>query len=759
MKFNKILFGTLVSGIAMAGLTQSCVSDEPFDSATEGMLRMQLVVNSNLTRAEIGEEDLLSSCVVYVSNPNGLLHKYEGMAEVPEQLPLKFGSYVLEAWAGDSVPASFTQKFYRGYMPFKIEDTGVKNVKLECRIANVVVTVDKASITQDMLTDWKVKVFNSTGDLIFDENTEDDAKGYFMMSSADLAKNGESVLRDAEGWELYTGLFYTLEGTAADGSHFSTTGPIAGNNGYVGNIVEHAHEYNLKFEYNPNYEDQGGSMIVVKVDDTMPEVNYEIGLYSRPSVKGVGFDITDQIRGEYGAFDTNIVRVGAFNGVKSLQLYSTDPVNLPVNGADLMKVTGSQADDIRSRGIEWNYTPKGATEVSVCYVRLTDDFLNKLEERENEYVINFKVEDGNGRSNEVPVRIAVGKAAVKEKDPISIDDIAALNAADLLAIRSNRATITGSINSDEVENPKLLYRKLNESVWNEVDVKITRAAGDRWTAELTGLQPDTHYELAVKSGGLVYQAGQEFSTEKQFAIPYADMETWNMYNNKIAFPGTTYDEFWDSGNHGSNSIAVVGRNITTQSSDYFNSGKSSAFLKSQFVGLGSSVGQLAAGNLFAGKFMKTQGTTGAELTFGRPYDGSHPDALEVYVRYSPAEVNYSKTDALKKGETDQCQIFVAFANKGAHIDTSKSIYFNPQGSTQSGYDYEIYGYGQVTYNKEIGSSAGMEKVTIPIDWYDSAKKNESKYIIIVCSASKYGDFFTGAEGSALYVDDFKLIYK
>lgn len=758
MKFNKILFGTLVSGVAMGALMQSCVSDEPFDSASEGSLRMQLVVNSNLTRAEMSEEDLLSSCVVYLSGTNGLLHKYEGVAQMPDEVPLKFGSYVAEAWAGDSVPASFTQKFYRGYVPFQIENSGVKNVKLECRIANVVVTVDKASITPDMLTDWSVKVYNSTGELLFNENTDQDAKGYFMMSSADLARNGETVMRDKEGWELYTGLYYTLEGTAADGSHFTTTGPIAGKNGYEGNIVEHAHEYNLSFAYNPNYEDQGGSIIIVKIDDTMPEVNYEIGLYSRPSIKGVGFDISEQVRGEHGDFDTSIIRVGAFNGVKSLQLHSSDQTVLPSDGIDLMKITGTQAENVRNLGIDWSYTAKGATDVSVCYLKLTDKFLNPLEEREAEYVVNIKVEDGNGRSNEVPVRIAVGKAAVKDKDPISIDDIAALNASDLLAIRSTRATISGTINSDEVVSPKLLYRKYGESGWNEVDVTTTRASGDRWTAQLTNLLPNTHYELAVKSGELIYQNGQEFSTEKQFEIPYANMETWSLYNNKIAFPGTTYDEFWDSGNHGSNSIAGVGKNITTQTSEYYNSGSSSASLKSQFIGLTASLGQLAAGNLFAGKFIKTQGTTGAELTFGRPYDGSHPDAMEVYVRYIPQAVTHSKTDDLQKGETDQCQIFVAFANKGAHIDTSKKIYFNPKGSTTAGYDYEIYGYGQVTYNKEIGSASGMEKVTIPIEWYDSAKKNGANYIIIVCSASKYGDYFTGAEGSVLYVDDFKLVY-
>lgn len=32
------------------------------------------------------------------------------------------------------------------------------------------------------------------------------------------------------------------------------------------------------------------------------------------------------------------------------------------------------------------------------------------------------------------------------------------------------------------------------------------------------------------------------------------------------------------------------------------------------------------------------------------------------------------------------------------------------------------------------------------------------YIVIVCSASKYGDYFVGGRGSTLYVDEFSLDY-
>ena len=33
-----------------------------------------------------------------------------------------------------------------------------------------------------------------------------------------------------------------------------------------------------------------------------------------------------------------------------------------------------------------------------------------------------------------------------------------------------------------------------------------------------------------------------------------------------------------------------------------------------------------------------------------------------------------------------------------------------------------------------------------------------KYLLIVCSASKYGDYFTGGAGSTMWVDDFSFEY-
>ena len=55
--------------------------------------------------------ELAAKTTIWISNSKGVVRKYNGIDEVPVGgFPLLTGSYVAEAWAGDSVPASFTDR-------------------------------------------------------------------------------------------------------------------------------------------------------------------------------------------------------------------------------------------------------------------------------------------------------------------------------------------------------------------------------------------------------------------------------------------------------------------------------------------------------------------------------------------------------------------------------------------------------------------------------------------------------------------------
>jgi hypothetical protein len=50
---------------------------------------------------------------------------------------------------------------------------------------------------------------------------------------------------------------------------------------------------------------------------------------------------------------------------------------------------------------------------------------------------------------------------------------------------------------------------------------------------------------------------------------------------------------------------------------------------------------------------------------------------------------------------------------------------------------------------------GYKEFKIDIKYRDN---RTPKYIVVMACSSKYGDYFTGAKGSVLYVDEFELVY-
>lgn len=753
MKNNRILLALGACGLSMAALTQSCVSDMPFaDGEGTGTLRMQLVVNSDLTRAELSEEDLLESCKVYVSGSQGLLYKYEGAANLPEELPLKSGNYVAEAWTGDSVPASFTSRFYRGYQAFTIENQSKKAIVINCKIANVVVSIDPTTVNPELMSDWKMTVSNSSGSLVFDQNNIDTDKGYFMMPNRDIAVDSETgeQRRDDKGWPYYTNLTYTIEGTASNGKPFTKTGAIGTKTLGDDLVVERAHEYVLKLEYNPEYEKTGGSFITVKVDASEVLVQEEIGLFSRPSIKGVDFDIARQVVGNAGGFRDVMVKIGGFKGLKNIVVSSDNPsaLNLPYGRFDIMDLAPGVEDEIKPCGIDWDYTQKDDDKPSVCYLTFSADFLNRLVESNDEYKINLYVVDGHGRVNEADLCIAVGAGAIRKEIPLTLNDVT--KSGNLLDLRATSALITGTLDSDDASAAEIYYRLAGtQDAWSKKAIAVTRS-GAAFSAQLTGLQPGARYEykavLGEAESDLFY-----FTTEEKYKIPNGDLEQWTTEGKgwALAAPNTN-DVFWNSGNNGSSTLKVT--NICEPTQEKRHGGQYAAKLSTLTV-----ASQLAAGNLFAGQFGSASVMPlGAKLTFGRPYNGSHPESMNVWVHYTPAVMTKKDTSKVPT-EKDHGQIYVAFTDNTVSISTGDKQYFDPNGDPQR--NFQVLGYGEVTWEGvDYGDGADLKLVNIPVKWNDKARTVKPTHIVIVCSASKYGDYFVGGAGSVMYVDDFELVY-
>ena len=172
----------------MAGALVSC-SDEVLMSDGEGSVNFDVKVNAEAkpaTRAA-DETTLAENCIVYVYNSQGLIRKYRGTNSLPDALVLKSGNYRVTAAAGDSVPASFTDRYFKGEQAFTVSAGSKESVSVTCKLANSAVVVDFGNISE-ALSDYKVVVGNAAGELEYTSDKEG-VNGYFMMDEGETSLN------------------------------------------------------------------------------------------------------------------------------------------------------------------------------------------------------------------------------------------------------------------------------------------------------------------------------------------------------------------------------------------------------------------------------------------------------------------------------------------------------------------------------------------------------------------------------------------
>lgn len=698
------------AGITLLALG-SCAAESSFDEG-EGTLRIRMVVNSEVKRNAVADEQSLADkCIIYISDSKGLLHKYQGLQNLPEKLALRSGHYVGEAWTGDSVSASFDKKFYKAYQPFDITKGNMTNVVLNCKIANVVASVRPGESLKDKMFDYTVTISNSRGSLDFNEENVAAARGFYMMP------NNDNTLK------------WSIRGKNADGEDFTKSGEV--------NNVKPAHEYILNLTYNPQMPgDTGGGFITVTINEEELLVEDNITINAAPVVEGVGFDAAEPVSGSHGTFSDKVLNIYACQGFSNLSfnIEKYADFGLPTGTFDLMRISDASAQNIRNAGFNWTLYNKTELDQQTMRVTLGAEMLNRLSN--GDYDIVITATDLGGRTSVNTVRFNVSDAAVRPME------------ADPSEIRAHSATLHAELIKEEYTNPAIQYRRQGSTEWLTAAPRTSRY-GQTVNAYITGLEAGTTYEYRAVADGYVNDQILTFTTESIFIIPNAGLELWTKNGKGAYIPGASATpDFWDSGNHGS---ITMGKNITSPATDIFHGGATSAKLASQFVGIGT-IGKFAAGNLFAGTYDETVGTDG-RLTFGRPFNGTHPIKLRGWANYRPATVQYDG-GGLSKGDTDQGSMYVALATKQYHIFTksgSEQSLFNSQ-------DAGILAYGEIVWTDNFGDDGSLRQFEINIEPREGYYTQAPAYLIIVASASRYGDYFAGG-ASVLYLDDLELVYE
>ena len=272
-------------------------------------------------------------------------------------------------------------------------------------------------------------------------------------------------------------------------------------------------------------------------------------------------------------------------------------------------------------------------------------------------------------------------------------------------------------------------------------------------ATLRDLLPNTTYEYRLcyeEDNVEVISNTYTFTTEEQTPLYNGGFESWWMDGN-IAYPNDYGFSYWDTSNPGS---ASFGGSNTIDATNPVHGGSKAAKLESKYI-----VIKFAAASLYTGSFGQLMGTNGAKLNWGVPFE-SRPTALKGWMQYAPVNIatsgnkGYSSSapsEAPGRGEPDVCGMYCALLSEALVVDNTDMSTF-PDWEN----DPRVIAYGSLPAEQNVDSKGKWKRVSIPLVYRDLNKK--PTHLLVVFSASKYGDYFHGGEGSTLYVDDFSLEY-
>jgi hypothetical protein len=384
-------------------------------------------------------------------------------------------------------------------------------------------------------------------------------------------------------------------------------------------------------------------------------------------------------------------------------------------------------------------------------------------------VVDFTSTSGDGHIKEV----RVSYRDVEQRWRVIVQEsTVALNSVNAWAMSADVVAMGAPEESHAIE-----YRT-KDGEWQSV--VLSSDADGSFTATISGLIPETEYECRAVSGTEKTEA-VGFTTEaapmldnggfekwhksgKALWLPYAESDSIIQTFTDPTHPGKEfYTRFWDTGNHGaitlgsSNSIPLseaVATNIST-CTPY--EGTDAAFLQSKFVGIGVA-GKIAGGNIFTGTFGVVQGTNGTTY-LGVPFS-ARPKRLVGYYKYMPKPIdNVIKADGVDgtfiteewRGKSDTLNMVFALGDweipHEVRTDRRNRAEFTKKSKG-------VIAWGNFSSAEEKTEWTRFE---IPLDYHDQNIK--PRYMVIMLTASKWCDFFTGGNGSVLIVDDLKIEYE
>lgn len=309
--------------------------------------------------------------------------------------------------------------------------------------------------------------------------------------------------------------------------------------------------------------------------------------------------------------------------------------------------------------------------------------------------------------------------------------------------------------------PVVEYKAVSDATWTTVaesDIKLPTST--TYEVEFKGLHSDVQYTYRVSFGSKTIDGQPFYFIGEQ--LENSSFDDWHITGEELRPLYQPWAEggecYWDTGNKGATTASPS--NSTYKDED----GRRYANLQSKFIAM-----KLAAGNIFTGEYLVTDGTNGV-LSFGRPFS-SRPAKFQFDYQYKTSTItktggNWEEAwgqyitrqlyEGLK-GQPDSCSVYIALG------DWEPVTYRNHQYPylirtrpsalhLMDMNDSHIIGLAQMTCGEDVNT---WTTKTLNIEYRNERTPTT---IIVVAASSKYGDYFTGGETSLLKIDELKLIY-
>lgn len=724
----KRIIGFLLIIGCVAGLTGCTNEDKAMGS--RGYLRIG--VENDVTLQTKAASAVSLNVTILDAAEDTVKHIADFDPALNDRIELEAGAYSVIVTSGNRDSAAWETPFFYGKEECRIVADQLSDVQVVCKIANTKVTVDYGDSFKTYFPEYTATVSNSSGSLVYEK--EETRGGFFAAEK----------------------LTVVLNLTNTDGRPFVLKRVFP-------NIEEKTH-YNLKFTLDEesgsndaggNFEitvDEEAEMILIRI----PIVADELEKMQVPVFKLEGFDTNNSLIVKAGEATDNLVKVVAPNSIETFRLLiQSDSLNAKgIASFDLANLSDSEKALLES--ISFPVQPvKEVTDTVTFDLKTMANALLPYDDRIQVHTFTFIVLDKMHQEQTVSFSYEVKPNAgvfTSEMTPASVWT----TFARLSAITDNETDLGFE------------YKEVNAPDWTEVAIS-SKNADNSFGCLVSGLKPHTNYIYRgfcnddLNGEGRIYGNEVAFTTDYANAdengnpfVPNLGFDNWSTRRGKGAIGNVDYRSpnaendpiFWDSGNRGT---ATVGKNPTSDEDEVIVSKEgntTAAILKSDVV-----AGTFAAGNIYSGVFQNVVGMSGASLNFGQPYAGGKPTKLVGYYRYIPVNVSDGGYKELVNGSSmDKCAIYIVLCkwNSPFNVNTSTGTFVD---LTKE----DIIAYGEISEAEASRQNmTEYQKFEIDIKYRDITV--EPTYILIVASASKYGDYFTGGKGSTLYIDEFELQY-